>query len=363
MIPDVKEEVVGKVITKIRAKEEVDHGQPLKWCFNPFPKIRAFILYTRYPFDKTIWENLRNPFWYFLVLLSLFPRYGVSQAWFLFLLLIKDKRDEYQLVDFILSFKGMQFVSVGTISAFIGAFRYWRCVNGSGRNCIDDGPNVEYWELGFFVLQIILSWAAFALLPYSYKKGAARLKLTSSEKKEMESYGTRGCCGGRKFEDRGGSLRRWVYYDTFLFACLVIAYIAYALVGPYPIHDKDDFERNEWRVKADLYWMRTIYGLLSFPFFFFKMPVMSSILTHAKPTGYNRNGKTVPVNKRKPWTDSSSDDEPWYTLGDDDTPGGGRGGEKPGMFSRFKNSITGGGKNKGNSKEVASVPHLIGPTH
>jgi hypothetical protein len=48
-----------------------------------------------------------------------------------------------------------------------------------------------------------------------------------------------------------------------------------------------------WRFKATLYWLRTLYGLLSLPFVLFKLPLMGSLLTPSRATGYDPAGFVV----------------------------------------------------------------------
>jgi hypothetical protein len=43
-----------------------------------------------------------------------------------------------------------------------------------------------------------------------------------------------------------------------------------------------------------------MYGILSLPYFFFRLPILSNLLTHARPTGYNQYGKLVLCLKKKP---------------------------------------------------------------
>ena len=50
---------------------------------------------------------------------------------------------------------------------------------------------------------------------------------------------------------------------------------------------------QDGKLRASYYWIQTIYGLLSFPFVIFKLPVAAAVLMHCKPTGYNLQGKTV----------------------------------------------------------------------
>jgi hypothetical protein len=67
---------------------------------------RAFVLHTLRPHDHTLWVQIRNPAWWLLKLLSIFPLYGVQPCFFLLTFAMIDKSDEFQLVEFILMFKG-----------------------------------------------------------------------------------------------------------------------------------------------------------------------------------------------------------------------------------------------------------------
>merc|ERR1711862_20629 len=47
-----------------------------------------------------------------------------------------------------------------------------------------------------------------------------------------------------------------------------------------------------WQVQAALYWIRTLYGLVAWPFVIFRLPLMGGFLTRASATGYDRRGRT-----------------------------------------------------------------------
>jgi hypothetical protein len=51
--------------------------------------------------------------------------------------------------------------------------------------------------------------------------------------------------------------------------------------------------RGEQR-SATLFWIRTAHGLFSAPYLLFKLPLLDTLLTHARKTGYDRHGHTVP---------------------------------------------------------------------
>ena len=46
-------------------------------------------------------------------------------------------------------------------------------------------------------------------------------------------------------------------------------------------------------MRAALFWVRVLYGLLSLPFFVFTLPLLFEALTNSRPTGYNKHGKCV----------------------------------------------------------------------
>ena len=118
---DVTEEVVGVVLSKLRRRVPVVHSPPATCCPNPLRKARAVFLYARQPYDKTIWAQVKDPLFWVLTAVSLFPLFGVPQAFYLLCFLLIDKRDEFQVCQFILGFKGVQFITVGILRRAAGA--------------------------------------------------------------------------------------------------------------------------------------------------------------------------------------------------------------------------------------------------
>lgn len=49
------------------------------------------------------------------------------------------------------------------------------------------------------------------------------------------------------------------------------------------------------RATGHLFLTRWIYAILGFPFIIFSLPLISSLLTRARPTAYDKFGNTVPV--------------------------------------------------------------------
>lgn len=77
--------------------------------------------------DRSIWYQMRTFSWWFFFLLKLIPFYGIQSFCYLFAFLCIDKRDEFQLVNYILVFKRMQFLTIGGIGTVIGYFTFYSC--------------------------------------------------------------------------------------------------------------------------------------------------------------------------------------------------------------------------------------------
>jgi hypothetical protein len=237
--------------------------------------------------------------------------------------ILQDHDDEFRIVSFILELKGMQFITVGVLSAVIAAVQYLNCVNLQGKIVIDQtipgrpenylahtcnafGPGQAggfyfYIEMGFFILQTLLVYLAFMRLPYTIKKGMRKLAAGSSERKHREpdpddskAVYDINCCGCRTYAKRGGQLRSLIYYELATFVIVIGLGIAGVFTRFYRLGG-GAFIEWEWQFKADIYWLKTLYGLLSFPFAIFILPGLSNVLLHVRPTAYNRAGQCVPV--------------------------------------------------------------------
>eukprot|EP00030_Apusomonadida_sp_AF-17_P006087 a677559_27.p2 GENE.a677559_27~~a677559_27.p2 ORF type:complete len:554 (+),score=268.89 a677559_27:64-1662(+) len=174
MWPDVKEETKSTVLSGLHTRAEIDHGEPVYCCPNPLAKLRAFILYHMLPYNKTIWGCMKDPVWWFFKLIACVPIFGVGQFFFFILFMLQDKRDEYQLVSFILRFKGMIFWTTGVITSLVASVQFYVCATQVD-NCQRHGPGEPIWLFIVFCLQIVFVWMAFALLPCSQKKGVRPL--------------------------------------------------------------------------------------------------------------------------------------------------------------------------------------------
>merc|ERR1711974_126480 len=108
-----------------------------------------------------------GPTWWIMKVVPMIPWGGIVPGVFLFLFIMIDKGDEFQLVQFILRFKGTQFISHGLIKSILGFVTYYTCNTAyhpdlDEHTCELNGPGVQagwrVFEIMFvgWVLQILL---------------------------------------------------------------------------------------------------------------------------------------------------------------------------------------------------------------
>ena len=148
----------------------------------------------------------------------------------------------------------------------IGASSYIQCVNKDQNYCATRGPGADltfeyefYVEIGIFMMQILLVWTAFLLLPCSEKKGAIaapRVKrhrknqvlpvalddVAAPQSKQQSQIQQPG--GGK----RGGRLQTMLFVDTFVFVAITAAAIAIWLSVGWSTEDH--------HVRQLLFWCR-----------------------------------------------------------------------------------------------------------
>lgn len=285
--PDVRDEILWELSVKLDGKaEDAAEQEPGVDCF------RAFFRYHMFPYDRSIWRKMRDPLWILFQLIPLVPVAAVNPLWFLFTFLVIDKGEEFQLVSFILRFKGYQFITLGLIRATLGFILFINCVTAPAddddHQCEHTGPGAQdnvWLSTGGFVLQVVLAWLAFLMLPCSRQKGRTELRGTI----EVDTSKTEG--------NHGAHLRYLLLCDLAAFA------LCAALVG-YALAMAPGGDAMHWTIEHVVFGAQVLYGFLSFPFFIFTLPLLSRALTHALPTGYDGKGRTrrlaVVKRRRKP---------------------------------------------------------------
>lgn len=304
MWPDVKIEVKDTLLAVMRGKQEFHHGEPPCCKYSPLAVIRYAFL----PYDRNIWRKIRHPIWWIITILFLIPVYSVAPITFTLYFLLLDHRDEFQLLEFILHFKAMQFLNLGIISAMVASVQFYICVTDN--NCEDTAPSEKVWSMGIFIWQVILVWIAFILLKWSKAKGGqyyqfshtyvdetpdeltleeAVLADNYAETAEVENEYARAASRTR--------LLKFLIYDFIVFLlCIALAiWLAFdnRMDEDAEVTKSDDKENN-WKFTSGLFLIKALYGVLSFPFVILKIPGLSTVISHSRPTGYNPYGNTVP---------------------------------------------------------------------
>merc|ERR550532_3428790 len=121
-----------------------------------------------------------------MTLSTMLPIFGIRVAFFmmiLFMLMHPGPVDEFQLINFILIFKGTQFFTTGVGLGFYGAMQYFSCYLFKAddlRRCNDEqGPGTtDYLPAAIvdYVGSMCLVWVAFLLLPRSRRWEQPHLK-------------------------------------------------------------------------------------------------------------------------------------------------------------------------------------------
>jgi len=239
--------------------------------------------------------------WWFVTVCTLFPAYGVRTVTYALLLAMLcqgGRPDEYQLVTYIAGIKHTQYLVGGMFSMVVGAVRSFYCISAEKDDiqaCVHrDGyvalsletQVIDY--LGGFVL----AWFAFCGIRFSTKKAyryVVEEDMTSGSMSESPS--------GTDREGKGGvadpRLKGIMCYDlvVFLFSLVLLAAVTVLTCG------FDFCEDNHMQFRMNIFWCRTLYGLMTFPFLLTAAPLAGinvTLLTRAQPTGYNAQGSCVP---------------------------------------------------------------------
>jgi hypothetical protein len=273
----------------------------------PFRRLSSWFLYHWMPFDKNLWTKANDPWWitFNLILCSPFASLRIFFYSTLFCSIRHD--DEYQLINYIRSFKAYHFLSTGVMGMAVGCAQYIRCVNFDlGPDaCKVAGPGAAvyyYVEVACFFFNVFVVWIAFWKL--SRSKRVLQQERVGPDGQtlawvNLEVSGEKVEVRNSKWEARDenqnawGALKYLLYFDLFCFvALLVIA--GGCVMYTFGFDGRDYKTADMWKLRAYLYWMRCFYGICAFPFMVFLLPfegpLFMKMITHAKVTAYDRHG-------------------------------------------------------------------------
>ncbi|KAK7249383.1 hypothetical protein SO694_00048160 [Aureococcus anophagefferens] len=202
IIPDVKLEIMH-LLTNIESRiglvavrrgsalaakldEEMDLMPHGFWA-----RKRAFLLYKMSPYDRSFWTRMRDP-WHWII--TVFKALPATQAFsFTLYLCLIDKKDDFQLNEFIMQAKGFQFLTSGCFTMIMYSLRLAACTVLVSPNSATECQTIYKGSInsviGFFGVEapwlidlasyvwtiaanISLSWIALSLMDKSVPKGA-----------------------------------------------------------------------------------------------------------------------------------------------------------------------------------------------
>ena len=318
-----------------------------------FKWVRAKLLYALLPADSTLFKKLRDPVGLAVFVLNLWNPFQISVWLFVLLFVLIDKRDEFQLVNFILMFKGFQAVSA-LLAAHSASMQLFSCaleVGGApqpemlrsasfGRaaeysapldKCATGAPGTDadfYYLCMVEPVRLIVVWLAFALLACGYAKGGKEEILALEQVRLDAADGTldgivdhaqlrrdekdrdRGVKGSdlECFTDKqldealakarsrigarscvGGVLPYFLAYD--LLSALYCVYTYGSIIQTNGFAPDGLFGTKTWQFWVTCFFMQQQYALLAAPFLVFSLPLIGQGLHEAKFTGYDMRGK------------------------------------------------------------------------
>jgi hypothetical protein len=330
-IHDKVEEALKGTIVSMREKIE---APPYACCCpNPFTWSRALLLYTLFPHDKSIWANIRSPVWWVVKIISVFPVYYISTLFFALIWLLKSKKDEYQLINFIVALKQAHFISYGLLGSILGNVGFIQCAilhphenptvyhHPGGMNdtqpdlpCSTSGPGLDlpFWPTALiFVLQIVLTWASAAFLPCSKRLGDRGNQARAKERQAKKILKLRKAGQNdeadvmeRKQHKTASKIVRikyWLVYDSC--CCLLIAVLCVMAAMGSGAMDAGPTNIPSL-LHITMWWCRILYGLLCVPWMFLQ-GFLYPLILHTKSTAYNARGQVVPLananEKKRAW--------------------------------------------------------------
>ena len=123
----MKERVIALLETELEVRKtrasdlnRTSSYQPknCKGCVEWLMKMKHRFLYALEPYNKSMWNKLRNIWWWVIKGLCCCSGLGVNSIMFTIILCLIDKGDDYQLIEFLMSFKQYQFWTVSSAVCF-----------------------------------------------------------------------------------------------------------------------------------------------------------------------------------------------------------------------------------------------------
>eukprot|EP01047_Picozoa_sp_COSAG01_P025373 COSAG01_NODE_1599_length_9768_cov_27.481849_4_plen_1677_part_00 len=228
-----------------------------------------------------------------------------------------EKSDEYQLVHFILYFKGHQAISTGLLYTAVGVLTYMTCVdehaNMAGKKLTECQDSIlAHWPLFWpliagWVISLLLIWAAFGKLLRAHRAkihaddDAADDDVLQQQQQQHETAEAQ----RERLLRRARSVsllartRFWLLWDIgALCVCGVVACVCLLLDDSSDGDGLLELHRTDWELRQVVFWCKVLHSVLCLPFVMFTLPLFYLCFSQAPATGYTRAGQCVRLQKK-----------------------------------------------------------------
>jgi hypothetical protein len=294
-----------------------------------FGWFRAKFLYALMPADGTFWTTMRDPACLAIRVLLFLPVSSVLLFVSLFFMI--TKRDEYQLIEYVVTCKSYQALSVGLISMWLTGTKMYGCMEqldqlqAGGQDVIDvdlicsgfapASTPLARLTLALEPLRLLTAWAAFVLCVSGYARGGEeqlkaleeirldaadgtldgkhdRAKAESRERhgdhSDDEVLGNEQIfeeCekrrAGQMVKPRRGRLMPYfLVYDACALALTLVLFLPQAL----------QTNHHAWMNWTTFFYVNSVYAILMIPFVLLKVSFIRLWATRAEPTAYDKAG-------------------------------------------------------------------------
>mmetsp|Transcript_16753 Transcript_16753/g.52524 ORF Transcript_16753/g.52524 Transcript_16753/m.52524 type:complete len:517 (-) Transcript_16753:46-1596(-) len=279
-----------------------------KWYW----RSRAFLLNHYFPNNKSIFGKIQDPVYVFILCLSLSPIAGIRFvifSIFLFMLWTPGPPDEYMLLNFIMLFKGFQFLSTGILKSAWATVVYFACYSSN------DGQDVKICAhrhgpasasvlciTADYMGNVMLTWIAWCSLRHSAKYAQNRFmvdggRLDPSQPQAPPAIDgslwtpsvSRSAARGTR---AGGLFHVLMYYDLCCFTVSLLGLVTLTLNTCRHITSVADLAADH-QFQANLFWANVLFSVTTLPFLPLNVPWLFSVCTRSSPTGFNENGACV----------------------------------------------------------------------
>lgn len=296
---DIEEEIerdIEVALLQQQAREEVA-GPSGWWVFSGLLRLRAFLLHHYLPNDKSIWGKVKDPIYLATFGSMLIPssvcHFSIMSG-LLLMLLFPGPPDEFQLLNFIMLFKGLQFGTNGVLKCLKCSMVEYACYSADKNHILDcintwGPPSTTPLDLMLdYMGTIFLTWLAASMLPRS-KVHAHRKQLIRSGNFHRDTHPEDDDEAHKR--RAGHRLHILLRYDMvcFLISLLLLTVLTLCLCGRMQprnlLHDP--------QFSANIFWCSIFWSLSTFPFLPLNVSWLFVAFSRSTPTGFNHLGACV----------------------------------------------------------------------